>query len=765
MGNLYGDDFVDVPHPMGGMATLPRSVAEQLGLAPPPATDLGMPAQTPDAAPPPAPAAPPLPTPAGQGGALGLVQQSADAQPPLPAPAPPPVQPMSTGDLRKMGTAGALNAETNALDQSKVAGEKKAQLEAGQQTQIANAYHDEQTRIDGVLQKQRDDAQADLAAIAKKQTDYNAQIEKYANTKIDRSVDHPVLAAIAVALGGLGSAMKNESNNPALDMLMKVIDRKVAGQMQDLGKQKEANGMLHDQIADMKTDMTSKSALYDKMMAAELARSQRQILEVTARSNSDIVKANGAVMNSEIEKKKAELTGSAVDKQHTEDRQDVLDKQKVADDRAHIAIGWAGVQAQKDTLAQSKQEHADSLAELKRQHDLEYQAKIDAALARGDSAKAKKAEDVAKLGVWNPQTGKPLLSATGKKMVEQADQLEADARSAKPDAAQKMREQAKALRDDSTVTGAATAPDAETARELRPKMAAAQTLQDLATEARNFLKNDPGMTNREGWAALKTKFGMMEANLAEVAGAKFSSREAEAIKNDILNYEPDDFMNRRESQIKKAVSSLDALDSSIKTGMDSHLKAAGIADGWVPDSPKGVEELKGSTHAEVVGDATPGFLSRVTDPSGLAGTSRQMSAENEGTTGPLGLSKQDTTTVNNMIAAAGKGNDAQRSKVVSTLASYAQSSRPGMGEAILSTLRATPDVYKEVLAQLPPDKRQQAQQLDAVAAGATPLGVVQQAAVAGDQSSRDELFRRAMSGDPTAKAAYVQFVQTMRGQK
>lgn len=459
---MFGDnpDLVDVTTPDGRVVKVPRALASMNGFAPPAAridtTEYG---STPGITTPPPPPPPPppvkrfgggviddmevgraapnvLPSAVGMSGAEPVVEPNtaqgrapvlpqgdqlvkdmkgraaqrakddaaAASAPPTPAPG----GPMSEDQLRKIGAAGIYNESTKAIDNEEAAGKNLADLQAGQQIKMADAYAKRNAELDQMFAKRKADAEAAQQEIEAKHIDYTNAVDKYASTKIDRGADHPIMAAIFVALGAAGAVMNKDNRVAALDALQAGIDRKVAGQMADLDRQKGVLGMKREGINMLREKASDRLAMTNLTIAGETEKAARQIEEITARSNSDIVKANGAQLAAQLRGRKVEALGKAVEFQTAKDERDRTFKEQVRQANQSAGIAAGHLSLARDQFAYMKSKDA---ADRKLEYD-----KLELA-----SLKALKGAQQGGIG-GNVTTklddkGKPVLDKDGKPIV------------------------------------------------------------------------------------------------------------------------------------------------------------------------------------------------------------------------------------------------------------------------------------------------------------------------------------------------------------
>lgn len=143
-------------------------------------------------------------------------------------------------------------------------------------------------------QAQRQQDELGIAEEYKKQSlALDKRLENIKNTKIeasgpfgaDKSAGQKILAALAIALGGIGQGLLGTKSNAAMDLIQKEIDRSIENQ-------KEKRQMLIEEIEGQREE-------YYKQMQAYLA-------EKSFNLKNDQTRANIAKLNAEMEAKKQE---------------------------------------------------------------------------------------------------------------------------------------------------------------------------------------------------------------------------------------------------------------------------------------------------------------------------------------------------------------------------------------------------------------------------------------------------------------------------
>lgn len=670
------------------------------------------------------------------------------------------------------GEAGVYNDHAKAAVLGEEAGKQVADTHSTYYDAMGKAYAERNAVNDKLAQQKADDAAKQLAAINLKNTQIDTAITALGNQKIDRTVDHPIMAALSAVIGMFGQAATGSATNGALDMLVKQIQRKTDAQMQDRQNAVAQVGLQRDQVAGLRQHLTDSSAMYDGLMAANTQKAINIGDALMARSNSADAQANWQAKKGEIQDKLADYKSGAMDKQNARDNADRSFAEQQKEHRDSIGVQYAGLAQQKKSLDEQIREH-----DLQRQDKLDEIAQQDRRL--GAKTNAERAKEVATTGVFDPTSGAAVLTPDGQKIIDQADKLEIAARKMPPAQQAAAIAQAKNLRDQAETVGGFTIADKDIRKDVIKKVGASQDMINTIDDIKATLATDPSSIDRTTWAALETKYETAKAAFIEAHGAKMSSREMDAV-HDMFGASPAD-MSTRLGGRGKMLARLDALEQGAIGGTTTELHANGYKGAWTPrhvggDAP---EVLSGATSVERGDDAQKGWVGKQLPDADLkfrSNEARQRQAENSGPITPTGLSPQDTSVVQQLARKYDKANDSDRDKIRSQLQAYASSSRPGLAQGVVTLVNAeNPALYKEIAASTPNAARiagdgsaiQAAN--DRVAQNqvlaSTPIDNLLQAAAAGDDASKTEIIRRAANPakpDPQARAALNQLIQAKR---
>jgi len=758
---LFGSEMTTVTTPDGRTITLPQQLAAQFpGLQPmpsqvaqSPALPVAPPAPQDTAPAPDTAAAAPVTTPSqvepsgpqAPRGPVSNPAQATDAGPPnTPAP-------VTNDQLAKMGVAGGVNAELAANDAQRAAIQQQGQALANQAEKVGASMHASEQEADRLLEARRQAAEANARDMQTRTDSYLREAKKVADTKIDRSVDHPILAAIGVALGGVGGAMLQKQyggqlTNPGLDALYKAIDRKVAGQVQDLDQKRQGLATQRDALGMQRQSGMDRLHDMDTYRLGYLEQAKRQIETIKQQTTSDVVRANADVALGGLQQEAAKTVSGAQARWQTQHDAEVARKQALQMHRESI-----GVQIRGQDL-QQKQHDADRAERS--------QEKLDSIAAQIALAKGKAGEDQAKLvreaGLADPRTGDPILTEAGQKKLDDANQAEAQARGAKtPEQAKKLNEYAATLRQSAQLNDVATARDAKDRGDVQHVLNASTDFTDLANRTVAQLEAGPSAFNRESWAALKADLETLKARYVATLGERVSVRALEAFAG-VTSIDPESMFSRAVDQ-GKAIAALKALNQDTAAYANSSLKGAGIKAKWKPGRDEEQHSFAGATSQEAGQDARPGLLSNtaasirdtagaITHPLDAASPDSkyfnrnpETEAENaalgrtnaQGKVNSYGLDPAVNEKVGSLIEESGSVGHKRYADIVKVLADPLTTDRPGMTYGVARQIRdADPKLYADVIAQLGPERAKEIEGNLSVSAATPPTGGYRQRSLA-----------------------------------
>lgn len=445
------------------------------------------------------------------------------------------------------------NAEAagNAADAADAAVKiKQVDYDAAGQELIAHATEARNQQIDALMAQRAKIAQANADAEAKQVASLSSIRQQIASTKIDRTADHPVLMALAIAVAGFGSTLKGESTNPALDVVDKAIKAKVDGQMADLDQLGKVYGMTKDQLDAIKAAGASKLALSNILIAAETDKAVRQIQAITTNTDSQKMKLAGADIAAQLQQKAATRQTEAV--HWGLDFQQKQDAAKSENNRF-----YAG-------QAQARNFHVDE--ELDKKATLAFEAskadrEANSRLAeREDKATQEALKENSTRGLRNLVTNLPLLTPKGDAAMAQADKLDAAATKLENQgdlanglndqsrvqmlqaAAQSKHAQANKLRDDATLNQQIKHRDPALAGKLSDEYSAVQDLGNDMSKVTALYDGPNGgkayVSKSPEQQAISSMYAQMLVKLKDVQGLSRLSKPDIALFGQELGIDP-----------------------------------------------------------------------------------------------------------------------------------------------------------------------------------------------------------------------------------
>lgn len=708
--------------------------------------------------PPPAPAAGPVASPSqvdpaqAQGAPRGPVTnpaQQTDAGPDNTT------QPVTNAQLQKMGTAGAVNAELQAQDAVSAATERHGQALANQATAVGNVMTAANERAGQILEQRRQKAEANAAALQAKTDQYERDAKALADQRVDHSIDHPVLAAIGIALRGIGGAMQGKSGDDIMDPVYKAIDRKVALQMQDIERRKGMLALQKDALGMQREANRDQLADEDVYRLAALDQANRKIEEIKQKTSSDVIRQNTGLAQAALLTKRADIVGTGVQRE-----QQRLDAETARKQAMQMHRESLGVQIRGQNLQQ--QQHDADRAERAQEKLDERAAQI---LALNTKDAEKKAKEVKEQGLVDPRTGDPLLTAAGSEKMDQADREEAAARKAStPEQAARLNEHAQLLRQSAQANDIATARDTKDREATQHALNATHELAILVKQAKEQLGSDPSAFDREKWAQFRADAAVVKARYVATLGERVSVRALEAF-DDVLSIDPDSMFSRFADK-GKAMTALDTLQRDASINADTMLKGSGVKAKWKPGIDSTETTFKGSTAAELGADTKPGVAGRLFYPLTSEGDLQQAAQEQavgrtntKGQVNSYGLDPTDNEKLRSLVDQAGAASHAKYKDIVSTLAAPITSDRPGLAMSVARLLKDSDQkLYSDVLSQIDPVKAQEIDGLLSATAQSPGKGLPQRSLSDLSDEERAQLEQqrreRGMKADRESDAIY-----------
>jgi hypothetical protein len=636
---------------------------------------------------------------------------------------------LTNAELAKQGPAGTLEEQSSALAGEKQAINESAQVEADKATKAGAILAARDAQTQQILeQRQRQEAE-NRAALDARMTARDAYAAKLANTRIDRSIDHPVWAAIGLALGTLGGAMTQRQtggafHNAAFDALMQGIDRKVDAQMKDLENQRAALGQMNTAIGEQRQYGMDRLSEIDARKDAALQQAKQTVETMATQMKSPEALANAHLLNAKLDEERGKLRGEAADRAQAQLNVEAARKQAAAEAAANRAVTIRGQNLQLQMERERvKAQQEDKMAEIS--------ARL---LAEGKKDAAAKADKAAQTVLYDPRSGDVLLNPDGQKKFAVADRMEVEARQRKdPQEAEALRKRATDLRDSARLNDGVHALEPKVAEKLRPQLQVAQNLTNEIGDVQKMLESDPSTFNREQWAGIATKLGNIANAYQKVIGERISVRAFDQTMKHILEFDPDSLFDRTASQ-NRALESLKQLRGIVATDIGSTLKSEGIKTDWKPVA-RGEDaaslDVKDKTALEAGQAEDPNWLQRIggriVSPTGgydSFGFQERATADALAQPGAEGgLSPTATAAVKGLALRADRVGDAERAKIVDSIAGLASGPRESLANGVIAVLQtASPQLHDEVLAKLPKERADEIRRAEAMRAkvGAPP---------------------------------------------
>lgn len=623
--------------------------------------------------------------------------------------------------------ADASIGESKAIDQQQGAIDKSAQAEADTYAKQAAVMAARDAQVQKIVEERAQIAAANAKQLNDRMTARDAEAAAIANTRIDRTADHPVWAAIGVALGALGGAMaaretKTQFHNIAFDTLMQQIKTKVDGQMEDLDNRRKNLAAMNAGITDQRAINSDRLHDIDVRKDAAIQQASQMVDTMATQMKSPLALANAADLKGKLDMERQKLREASAER----------------------------IQAQQNVeraRAQAAQQHSESIAVQLRGQNLEDRrfyygqdvgerdrmAAIAAkALEAQDKATEAKLKKVQELGVRDPITGNTILNRSGEEKMSQADRIEAAARRADdPAQSAKLNAQAQQLRDSALTNDAATAINPAEQKEASAATQYAAGVTSRANKAIQMLKGDPSSFDRDEWAKVAVEIDGIQREYAAGGKERLSPLALKSMGT-IMGIDPTSMWSRSVDK-EKAISALTELKQSAAASAVRKMHGAGIQSGWSPERPEDDVSFGGKTSASAAEDATPGAATRgilrLTNPIGSRADriieSEQSAAQDEansrrgpsGRTSDYGLDPADDEKIRGLIDKSAKVGHAAYDGIVDTLKVPLENDRLSTQTAKLIRDQ-DPKLFADIVAALPPMRR------DEVLAAVRPVPLV-----------------------------------------
>jgi hypothetical protein len=700
--------------------------------------------------------------------------------------------------------AGAENKTQGALGNEKEAVLDAASVDAAAQDLLGQASEQHNERIDKLFDDKAKEANERFAAEESKNNDITALRKQIAGTKIDRNADHPILAALSMALAGIGMAMKGQDPGAAVEFFWKALDRKVAAQMSNLDIMEKQYGMSKDELGALREQNGRKLEIYNGMIAGEADKAKRHLEEIIAKSASDKTRASAKIMMAQIDERASAAHQDAVRWGLDYDQKDRHQKQQ-------LNLGYAN-------LAETKRSNMEQ-AQLKREDMyLDYQKALAADKAKGDEASYKAKLELIKdnetRGIKSVVDKQPLLTAEGRAKMEQAAKLEEDANKfeaagkADPmsfsvkggkDRVAMMREKASILRGDAQITGVVRARDPNQAGNISKKWAASQTFMQTVDEINDLYdKAGRSIINKDQLQQeLQAKYGLLAVAAKDAWQLGAWDKGSAKLVSDIIGQDPtkgwdtgyitqgmigqnpEGFRNRLKAVTQRLEQDMEN-ELSTNTTWDDKGKLFSRKERIDPESAigKASGQVQGATPLGQAEDLrnNDGVAAKAYDTLKFGvgpGMSRDEQARNveerSGSMQNIGLTDKQASGFNALLKGFKSGNAKAGDQIVAQVLNNA-TSQPDLSIALVHNLREhAPELYSKVVASLP--EGQVADQIKyesnneiAVAPMMTNMvasNVINTLDAQGkvtDQEGWKELARRAAKNDKDAKKAILDIV-------
>lgn len=698
----------------------------------------------------------------------------------------------------------ARQAERSAAESEKQARDYAGGVEAAGLDMLADAQAQHNVDINRLLDKRDADAWAAFQQEESKRGEIEHARKAISNTKIDRKADHPILAAISIALADLGSAMKGQELGRSLDIFWKSLDRKVAAQMADLDLMEKTYGMQKDELAALKDKSGRKLELYNIMIGGEAEKAKRHLEEIGAKSASEKVRAGVKVMLAQIDQRIAESDTKAL--------QWGLDydfKEKA--ERNQQGRFYAG-------LRQADRHHADDVQLKREDMYLDWQKYLGNVKAQGNEAEYKAKLEMLKdnetRGIKSVVDKMPLMTKAGRAKMDQAAQLEAEAaqleESSKADPltfsvkggkdrVQLMREKAAQLRGEATLVDVVRARDPNQAGQISKKWAAAQGMMQVVDEindlydqaGRGYIGRDKlqqELQAKMGLLSVKAKdawqLGAWDKGSANLVAGIIGGDPTQGWDTGNIAYnfglqigkDPEGFKNRLKAVTQSLEQDIEN-ELSTNTSWDDKGELFARKTKVDPSTPAGkasADISKGKTPVETAeGFREAGPASVVVDRFRFQSREDKARAAEEG--GSLkypGLqSGEQEQGFDKLLTSYKTGNVKDGDALVAKVTSEAVA-RPELAAALAHNLREhAPDLYVKMRAAVPKGSPLEGQlsyeEKTRIGAAQQPtpmlaqqvISTLDQAGKVTDQEGWKELSRRAATGDPEAKRAIPEIVK------
>lgn len=263
--------------------------------------------------------------------------------------------------------------------QQKAAEEQKAAARAeAEATKAKNDYLAAQTIKDNDVYNQRvaeaDKARLEANQVAKAKTaQLTQEAQDIANTRMDSNriwkggagFAGALSMGIGAILAGATTASIQSGQNPVVDLAMKLVDRDLQTQAQDLANRREGlnmkRGLLADEVAQGREDYDIKF----KAAMTGLEQARNAMNAYAARFDNPVIDAKTAQYNAGIDAAQATLVQNHLQQGEATHYQRWKDEQELKLQRGQQAIGWYNAKTSRmgqEAEAQARKDAADQRA-------------------------------------------------------------------------------------------------------------------------------------------------------------------------------------------------------------------------------------------------------------------------------------------------------------------------------------------------------------------------------------------------------------------
>jgi hypothetical protein len=792
---------VAAPAPPPGPVTAPSQSAPTGPTPAPPRGPVTSPAQVPEPGPVNTPKPPTDAELAKRGVAGGLAAENAGYDQQAAA--------VRTGAMVDADAATQIGQAMAARDaQAQAELEKRAKVAEQQQAQLDRAMQERQMAAKALADK-KIDRSADHPVLSM----ISIVLGAIGTAMVDRD------AAITAAIGGR-AAPQSTGENPALRAFYASIDRKVAAQMADIEKGRGDLAETDKTIAMMRANGADRLQTMDVLRDAALQQAQRGIETLKTKLGAPRAQANADMLLADIQQKRAASENQAASTAYQR-----IQAEQARKDQLQMHAQSVGVQLRGQNLEQGRwqQDFAEKKRQfdIKEANDLE--AVRLAHPGKTAAAAAAALKDNEERGIGDPATGSYLLQPEGAKVAKEAEGHQATAeqfraaadreqdpgrRSALAARADAEAQKAAELRIEASTTGTWRVGKDER-KEVSSLASTAQTIASTADEIKllrqkygnEFTSSAAKAEMQEKSTALLMylknawKLGVLSGSDAEYIESATGGDPSKLTAADVSSLfgSPD-----KAARLDSLVSGVEQMtrnelrgkgfrgEFKIRRDEAANLTPEGQAAADALAQPTPGEEIQGAGRTgkgalDTVGTAADSYLNPQNTWAALSGNPsdpkrrREINAEQRATgRGDVfdipGLNDTQAKAVEANILAykqnVGATDEASRTrakKAADTLIGLASSDRQSLSGPVLDALgEHAPELQKQAFARLPKPLATARSGREQTVLENTSVGILKQNALGGDEASKAELGRRAISGDKDAVRAVADLINARK---